>query len=150
MRRVFLSKYVILWFFFWPLVLFGLLSCTHGQVISPVDRPLLELQKAAASTLPAGMKSFSENAREFYSNPFKLRGNTYEAAKPTDDLYFIAHVLVLGDSRPYKIEIRVDRFEDSQRVGSDDKLEKRLKNEILADLAKRRENRNVIDSFRPF
>lgn len=148
MLRVFLNKQTVLW----TLVLFGLWSCTHlpkGETINELDRPLLELQKSAASSLPGGMKTFSENAREFTSNPFKLKNNAYEAAKPNEN-YLVAEVLVLGDRRPYKMEIRVYKVVDSQRVATDNKIEKRLKNEILADLAKRRENRNVIDTFRPF
>lgn len=148
MQRVFLNKYL----FLWTLVFSGLWSCSHfhrGEVVSNIDRPLLELQKAAASTLPAGKKGTSENGREFYSNPYKIKGSAYELAKP-DESYFVAEVFVLGDRRPYVIEINVFRVVNSQRVGKDNKLEKRLKNEILQDLAKRRENRNVIDSFRPF
>ena len=148
MLRVSLSKHFVLW----TLVFFGLWSCSHfsrGEKIENLDRPLLELQKSAASTLPGGMKSYSENAREFYSNPFKVSGSGYATAK-SNEKHLLAHVLVLGDRRPYVIEIRVYKVVNSQRVGTDNKLEKRLKNEILADLAKRRENRNVIDNFRPF
>lgn len=137
----------------WTLVLLGLSSCTHlppAEKIQNLDRPLLELQKAAANTLPAGLKSVSENNREFFSHPFQFGGKAYELAKPGDSRYLQAHVIVLGDSRPYTVEIRVYQVVNNQRVGSDNKLEKRLKNEILADLAKRRENRNVIDTFRPF
>lgn len=148
MQRVYLNKYLLLW----TLVFSGLWSCSllpKGEKISDVDRPLLELQKSVASSLPMGRKSNSENAREFYSNPYKLKGSAYEAAKPTEN-HNIAEILVLGDRRPYKIEINVYLIVNSQRVAKDNKLEKRLKNEILQDLAKRRENRNVIDSFRPF
>lgn len=148
MHRVFRSNLIVLW----TLVLLGLSSCTHlppGEKLQNVDRPLLELQKSAANTMPTGLKSTSENGREFFSNPFKITKAAYEAATP-GDYYMQAHVMVLGDRRPYNVEIRVYRVVNNQRVSSDNKLEKRLKNEILADLAKRRENRNVIDSFRPF
>lgn len=148
MQRVFLNKYFILW----TLVFSGLWSCSHlpkGEVISNLDRPLLELQKAAAAALPMGRKSSSENAREFYSNAYKIKGSAYEVAKPNEP-HYIAEVFVLGDRRPYEMEINVFRVMNTQRVAKDNKLEKRLKNEILQDLAKRRENRNVIDTFRPF
>lgn len=148
MQKVFLNNKFILS----TIVLCGLWSCSHlskGERIENLDRPLLELQKGSAASLPMGMKRVSENHREFYSNPYKLKGSSYEAAKPTEP-HYMAQVMVLGDRRPYTISISVVKIVNNQRVSTDEKLEKRLKNEILQDLAKRRENRNVIDTFRPF
>jgi hypothetical protein len=67
-----------------------------------------------------------------------------------------AHVLLLGDRRPYKISVRVfieKRPKDSLQyspAGEDPGLAQELADKITQNIANRREDRNAIDDFRAF
>src|SRR5579862_6982038 len=81
-------------------------SPKYALVIKNVDWPLQDLQALVAYELPTGMRNTSANGREFYSKHFVLDGSKYKLAGDAVDRY-TATVTVLGDSRPYDIEIFV-------------------------------------------
>jgi hypothetical protein len=146
-------------------IFLGLGGCTTLGVNSPkyslsiknVDWPLQDLCSLVISQLPTGWRITSENGREFYSKHFVLDGPKYKAAGDAVDRY-TATVTVLGDQRPYDLEIYVTHEKrvlgqsgfDYDEVGHDMTLARELQFKLKQELAKRREERNIIDDFRVF
>jgi hypothetical protein len=135
----------------------GVRSPAYSRVIHEVDWPLHDLSSLVAYELPTGLRTTSENGREFYSKHFVLDGPKYKDAGDAVDRYF-ATVTVLGDSRPYDLEIFVTREKrvlrdtgfDYVATGHDVQLARELEYKLRQELAKRREDRNIIDDFRVF
>lgn len=126
--------------------------------ISDVDWPLAELRSVAATVLPTGTRAISPNGRELLSRHFILEGRSgYKPAADATERYF-AQVLILGDRRPYDIEILVTLERRVLRgnqftyafEGYDYKLAKELEVKLRQELTKRREDLNIIDDFRVF
>ena len=126
--------------------------------INELDLPLAELRSLALSILPAGPRATSPNGRELLSRHFVLEGSSsYRPAGDATERFF-AQILVLGDRRPYDVEILVTREKRVLRgnqftyivTGHDSRLAKELERKLRSELSKRREDRNVIDDFRVF
>lgn len=104
--------------------------------------------------MPLGVRSTSRNGRTFESNYFLPKGNWDEDGTDAKERAF-ARTTILNSSRPYQVEVTVFRqskvapgeYSAPQR---DDELSERLANRIEADIANRREDRNIIDDFKPF
>jgi hypothetical protein len=135
----------------------GVSSPKYALVIANVDWPLQDLSALVAYEMPTGLRTTSANGREFYSKYFILDGPKYKLAADAVDRY-TATITVLGDSRPYDIEIyvtkekrvlRQSRF-DYVEVGHDMMLARELEFKLKTELAKHREDRNIIDDFRVF
>lgn len=132
-------------------------SPSYALRIKNVDWPLQGLCSLVVSQLPTGLRTTSPNGREFYSKHFVLDGPKY---KPAGDALerFTATVTVLGDSRPYDIEIFVIHEKrvlkktgfDYAEVGHSLTLAREIEYKIKTELAKHREDRNIIDDFRVF
>ncbi len=130
---------------------------SFGSVsISDVDRPLLDIQKIVQRSLPLGLRETSTNGREFYSNFFLAKDRRFKPAEKMPERYY-AHVLILGDARPYTIKVHVRRQKvESVRegiyrdLGADHSLAKAIQRRIQEQLNKRREDLNIIDDFRVF
>ena len=148
------------------IVLSGLSSgCAHQMGanrsalrIKSVDRPLGELRALVTDFLPVGLRARSPNGREFLSRHFVVESRgVYKDAGDAVDRYF-AQVLVLGDRRPYDVEILVTKEKRVLRgnqfsyaiVGFDTRLAKELEKSLLSELTKSREDSNIIDDFRVF
>jgi hypothetical protein len=135
----------------------GVTSPKYALVIRNVDWPLQDLSALVAYELPTGLRTTSPNGREFYSKYFVLDGNKYKLAGDATDRY-TATATVLGDSRPYDIEIFVTHEKrvlrasgfDYVEVGHDMMLARELEFKLKSELAKHREDRNIIDDFRVF
>src|SRR5437868_4344362 len=100
----------------------GMGSPKYALVIKNVDWPLLELQSLVAYMVPTGLRSPSANGREFYSKHFVLDGPKYKLAGDAAER-FTATITVLGDSRPYDIEIFVTREKRVLRASGFDYVE---------------------------
>lgn len=117
------------------------------------------VQKVVVYSLPAGKRRVTKGGRVFYSNyylPTKDQG--YQPASKSA-LRYTAKVYVLGDRRPYTIEVEVARerrdagsgdFTTYTRDGFDERLAKILSAQIKGNLSKRPEDLNIIDDFRVF
>ena len=126
--------------------------------IDDLDWPLAELRSVAASILPTGQRAISPNGRELLSRHFILEGaRGYKPAADATERYY-ASILILGDRRPYDIEIlvtlerRVLRGNQFTYIieGYDARLAKELERKLRSELTKRREDLNIIDDFRVF
>ncbi|MGE0762903.1 MAG: hypothetical protein AB7N80_06465 [Bdellovibrionales bacterium] len=127
-----------------------------GLTVGEVDRPLSELQHIAAKSLPLGLRTTSANGREFFSNYFVAAGRKFKAAEKLRERKY-AQIQVLGDRRPYKIQVYVqnERTDAASQtgysnVGTDLGLAKVIKRRVQQQLNKRREDLNIIDDFRVF
>lgn len=142
---------------------FSLAGCAtlgnrNSVTVKDIDWPLSELRSIAATVLPTGTRAISPNGRELLSRHFILEGRTgYKPAADATERYF-AQVLILGDRRPYDVEIlvtlerRVLRGNQFTYIveGYDYKLAKELEVKLRQELTKRREDLNIIDDFRVF
>lgn len=126
--------------------------------IHDLDWPLAELRGVAASILPTGQRAVSPNGREMLSRHYVLEGaRGYKPAGDATERYY-ATILILGDRRPYDVEItvtlerRVLRGNQFTYIveGFDARLAKELERKLRTELTKRREDLNIIDDFRVF
>ncbi|MCM2280331.1 MAG: hypothetical protein NDI61_00635 [Bdellovibrionaceae bacterium] len=111
------------------------------------------LQYVIQQQIPRGIRVKSENQREFFSNYFSPYGDfTADGTDKRERAY--AHIMILGDSRPYQTSIRVYREKKTnsgyRQTGLDKNLSRQIAARLQVALAKSREDRNVIDDFRPF
>ena len=134
----------------------GLLtSCETAVTINNVNRPYGILRAAVKESLPGGIRKVSENAREYDSYYFAPKGPLdvdAEKAKVRES----AHVTILGSGRPYEIsvEVSVERRSANSNVyerdGHDERRAKEIARQIQTGLSNRRDERNMIDDFKPF
>lgn len=140
----------------WALLITGCVT-KGANNLTDLDKPLADLQKVVVKSLPLGLRQTSPNGREFYSNYFVAKDRKFKPAANLAERNY-AHVLVLGDRRPYDIQIMVkkERMDPAKRAagyveaGSDQSLTEVIKKRILLQLNKRREELNIIDDFRVF
>lgn len=93
---------------------------------------------------------------EWSSNYFLTRGRKFVPAQ-TAPRRMYAHVYILGDRRPYVVEVYVKkerRVSPGTNTYADDGLDQELarviQKRIQQQLSKRREELNIIDDFRIF
>jgi len=133
-----------------------LLGCsTPGSVsMNDVDVSIIELQKVVETVLPVGKRSQSENGREYFSEYFISKNGEFEESAQAAIRSF-AHILILGDRKPYNIDVVVvvERRSSSGgyvRIKYDQGLARVISRRIQNALHKRRDGRNIIDDFRVF
>lgn len=135
---------------------FVLSGCATGTAsLEDQDRSISELTSIVTAALPAGKASVSQNGRTFTSKYFITKGGEFEEA-PEAPVRNQAVILILGDRRPYDIEVTViqekrDRASAQYvRVGNSEGLSRVVIRRIQKALHERREDRNIIDDFRVF
>lgn len=143
-------------FSFFILTLAGCASWGSGIRLDPVDRPLNEIQAVVGKSLPLGQRRVEAAGREWFSQYFITKGRSFVAAHTAPVRYY-AHVYILGDRRPYSIEVYVKRqrreapsSDSYSDDGTDQELAKLIHKRIQFYLSKRREDLNIIDDFRVF
>ena len=95
------------------------------------------------------------NGRVFFSNYFLLQKSGKFQPAEKSGLRHYAKIYVLGDRRPYTIEVQVLRQRRSgpgeyYSDGSDERIAKVVAKVIQDNLNKRPEDLNIIDDFRVF
>ena len=128
-------------------------GCQAPAKINNVALSLQTVKKTIASIIPQGVKEESLNGREVTSGYFNLKNWEEDATDKTERAY--AKVLILGEGRPYRIDVHVYKEKKSKsgtynKTGEDKKVTKELVARLKDALADRREDRNIIDDFRPF
>lgn len=127
---------------------------TQGVMLADQAHPLVNIKKAIASSIPGGTRQKSQNGRELYS--FYFDGNTFEALAEPDEgsERFYAKVVILGDRRPYNLDVAVYRQKKSggifEDVDVDMRLSKKIASDLKAKLAQSRDDTSVVDEFRAF
>lgn len=129
-------------------------GCSTSQTVQNLNRPVVQLQKLAEVSSPAGLAKVSRNGREFRSNYFAANKGKWEAYKGENQRFF-SLIKVLGHSRPYTLEIAVY---EQRKVGESKFTSARFSESMTTVLRRRVEKSlhgsadgmNVIDDFRVF
>lgn len=131
------------------------MGCAGGQRVAGNKASLSEISQIVDANLPTGRRAISVNGREHFSNYF-VRNKEGEFVKAENvPVRFYAHIIVLGDRRPYEIHVRVfaqKRDSDGQydNFKQDEGLARVISRRIEKSLYQRREDLNIIDDFRVF
>jgi hypothetical protein len=130
----------------------------QGIHLKDIEGSLAELRSAAVAALPVGNRAISPNGREIMGRHFLVSGNGN--VRPAGDALerYYAQVVILGDRQPYDIEFyvihekRVLKGDNFIYVTDyyDTLLARDVSRKFEVELAKRREDRNIIDDFRVF
>ncbi|MBK9324708.1 MAG: hypothetical protein IPM97_17470 [Bdellovibrionaceae bacterium] len=142
-------KRVILLFFY---ILTG--CQTQGVVLRDTPLNISETRKAIASVI-GQPRATSENGREMVSKYYDRKGTKDEEQMKTVRERFSTHITILGDRRPYDIQIEVvveirDHDGKYQVVERDEARAQAISIEIQKALVQSRDNRNLIDDFRAY
>ena len=146
-----------------------LVSCMSYYSKRKLYHPINIIQSAVKKNLPEGVGWVSTNHREIHSKYFHP-GNYDKKYKSSRRRAFRAkaHVLILGDMRPYHLMVRVyleTRVSDSSRglysqadlaagkwvyIGKEGNIAKRLGEKIYDYIIKTDRDWDLIDNFRPY
>lgn len=142
-------KRVILLFFY---ILTG--CQTQGVVLRDTPLNISETRKAIVSVI-GQPRTTSENGREMVSKYYDRKGTKDEEQMKTVRERFSTHITILGDRRPYDIQIEVvveirDHDGKYQVVERDEARAQAISIEIQKALVQSRDNRNLIDDFRAY
>jgi hypothetical protein len=147
-----------------------ILAGCAGAKINDLDYSLVDIQKGITNTAPKGIGSISPNRRTFttkYFDPETIKADrSTEKGDDVDRERAYVVYTILGDRRPYDVEIDVYVEEDSSgkpakkdddfidgkwsKTGSDKSLAKFYQERLANYLARLERNKNLIDDFRPF
>lgn len=142
----------------WLLVclsIWALVSCQSSTiVIEDQSHSLATIKKAIIAVFPGGLRQRSSNGRELSSAYFTSLG--YEpiedAAKANERSYM--KVIVLGDRRPYNLEVVVMKERKSKgqfsEIEVDEKATHKFAQDLRNKLAQSRDDSSVVDEFRAF
>lgn len=131
----------------------GLLGCqSDGVFLRETPLSISETRKAVVVAI-GQPRVTSENGREMISKYYDRKGNTEEAKTARERLY--THVTILGDRRPYDIKVEViveirDKSGSYQVVENDERRAEKVAEDIQKALVQSRDQRNIIDDFRPY
>lgn len=130
----------------------------EGERIENLDLPIHEVQKAVELNMPMGRRQVSANGREYLSEYFIVVNGKIQPAGNSPDRFY-SHVFILGDRRPYTVQVSVIRERrisgesysaKYEGYATDQRIAKVLTKRIQQTLSKRRDDRNIIDDFRVF
>lgn len=129
-----------------------LTACITGHLITESTHSIPEI-RSAIYYIAGTPRSVSENGREFVSAYFSRKKDPhFDANKASERLY--AKFTILGDRRPYDIQVQVFIEERSEGVyedvGLDDSLSDQIAYELKVQLSRSRGERNAIDDLRVF
>ncbi len=125
---------------------------SQGYRITDQNMALADVKKSVESAI-GEPREVSRNQRVYLTQYFSRKPDPkFDPEKSRERLY--AKVSVLGDRRPYDVEVEVivEEREGSQYipVATDMTEAKKLGKEIRIKLNQSRDDRNVIDDFRAF
>ncbi len=128
-------------------------GCESAGSIEDINRPFGVVRAAVKESLPGGARLTSQNGREFESNYFAPKG-PLDVDGSNGNFREYAHVVILGAGRPYAISIDaiVEKKEgrDYEVYGRDSGRAREITKRIQTGLSNRRDDRNMIDDFKPF
>lgn len=137
-------------------ILFGFVmtGCqTSGIVLHETPLGISETRSAIAGVM-GQPRATSENGREMLSKYFDRKNQLIDSKSNPKERYY-NHITILGDRRPYDIQVEVvQEIRDSdgnyQDVDHDDVRAEKLAAQIKKALVQSRDNRNLIDDFNPY
>lgn len=126
---------------------------TTGVFLRETPLNVSETRRVVASVI-GQPRMTSENGRELYSKFYDRKGNNDDHMKNARERLH-TQVTILGDRRPYDIQVEVvvevrDKEGVYQVVEQDDVRAEKIATDIQKALVQSRDNRNIIDDFRPY
>lgn len=126
---------------------------TGGVILRETPLNVSETRRAVMSVI-GEPRSVSQNGRELVSQFYDKKNKPIEKMDMARERYY-THVTVLGDQRPYDVQVEVlveGRDEDGgfELLDRDDDRAGVIAEKIRRALNQSRDNRNVIDDFRSF
>lgn len=146
-----MNKFSLLFVF---LVTVLLSSCrTGGVILRETPLNLSETRRAVMAVI-GEPRVVSQNGREMASRYYDKKGNNIEKMDMAKERLY-THVTILGDRRPYDVQVQVlveGRNEDGgfDLLERDDDRAAPLAEKLRQTLNQSRDSRNVIDDFRSF
>lgn len=141
--------------------LLTMVSCasTKKAYIEDMKTPIVRIKAAIKASLPMGKRTTEKGARIYYSNYFRnIKGQVIDAKRLSVRSY--AKVTILGDRRPYSVEIEVIKQKKTGKdsnynsifkdVGRSKAFALAIRRKILKYLSKSRGGSDFIDDFRVF
>jgi len=129
-------------------------SCrTGGVILRETPLGVSETRRVVMSVI-GEPRSVSENGREMISQFYDKKNRPIEKMDMAKERYY-THVVILGDRRPYDVQVQVlveGRNEDGgfDVIDRDDDRAGLIAEKIRQALNQSRDTRNVIDDFRSF
>lgn len=129
-------------------------SCrTGGVILRETPLNLSETRRVIVSVI-GEPRTVSQNGRELTSRYYDKNGKNIDKMDMIKERYY-THVTVLGDRRPYDVQVLVlveGRDEDAgfYLKERDDEKAAPIAEKLRQALNKSRDSRNVIDDFRSF
>lgn len=135
-------------------VVFQLGCQTDGVLLKDTPLNISETRKAIAGVI-GQPRATSENGREMVSKYYDRKGNNDETHMKTSRERLSTHIAILGDRRPYDIQVEVvveirDKDGKYQVVERDESRALKISKDIQKALVQSRDNRNLIDDFRAY
>lgn len=126
---------------------------TTGVLLRDTPLGVSETRKVIVSVV-GEVREVSENGRELFSKYYDRKGNPIQSMDMAKERYY-SHLIVLGDRRPYDINVDVivearDQDGTWELVDHDDHKSAVLADKLKKALNQSRDSRNVIDDFRSF
>lgn len=126
---------------------------TSGVFLRETPLGISETRRAVASVI-GQPRITSENGRELFSKYYDRKGYSGDHMKSARERLH-THVTILGDRRPYDIQIEVvveirDPEGVYREVEKDEARAEKIAMDIQKALVQSRDNRNIIDDFRPY
>lgn len=130
-----------------------LVGCQHdGVLIHETPMGLSELRKIIVGVIDEP-RTTSVNGHEMTSNYYDRKSKMLERPADARERFYTI-VNILGDRRPYDIQVRVyvelRTPEGFENVGMDDVFAEQWADKIRKALHESREKRNFIDDFKAF
>lgn len=134
------------------LILIYFTGCrSGGTILRGSTDSLNDIKKAIVSTV-GQPRSIADEGKEIISG---YHDKNFEEAKENAKERYYSRISILGDRRPYDIQVEV--FVETkvgnkkyELIGEDLRLAEKLSKKIKSALNQGRENKNVIDDFRPY
>lgn len=129
-------------------------SCrTGGVILRETPLNLSETRRVIVSVI-GEPRTLSQNGRELTSRYYDKNGKNIDKMDMIKERYY-THVTVLGDRRPYDVQVQVLVEGRDEEAGfylkeRDDDKAAPIAEKIRQALNKSRDSRNVIDDFRSF
>ncbi|AFX99760.1 hypothetical protein [Bdellovibrio bacteriovorus] len=141
------------WVFLFASTLFFAGCRTGGVILRETPLNLSETRRAIVAVI-GEPKSISQNGREMTSQYYDKKGKNIDKMDMARERFY-THVTVLGDRRPYDVQVQVlveGRNEDGgfDLLDRDDDKAAPIAEKIRQSLNQSRDSRNVIDDFRSF
>ncbi len=128
------------------------LGCASGVTVKDLNRSLIEIKSAIVKVIGDPEKT-SPNNREFTSRYYPPAPD-FKFDPMKSKMRLKAKITLLGDRRPYDLQVEVFREVKTSEGYSDPELDLKYSRDLSLDirgkLHQSRDDRNFIDDFRPF